>query len=113
MSDEASHTVVITLIDNQVKLVFDGDEDNYVPYGAGDKLVDQPELKNVLTSKALPPKGKNLRALLTCHGGTLEYADDGVTYNIDAKKEPKQPEGEKSFRFCFFVYVEYIQVVFR
>ena len=99
MSGEASHTVVVTLIGNEVKLVFDGDEDNFVQYGASDRLADQPELKNVQTSKAVPPKGKNLRALLTCHGGTLEYDHDGVTYKIKVDKEPKQPEGENSFRF--------------
>ena len=99
MSGEGSHTVVITLIGNEVKLVFDGDEDNYVQYGASDRLADQPELKNVQTSKAVPPKGKNLRALLTCHGGTLEYDHDGVKYKINVNKEPNHPEGENSFRF--------------
>ena len=99
MSGEASHTVVITLLGNEVKLVFNGDEDNYVEYGGSDKLADQPELQKVQTSKAVPPKGKNLRALLTCHGGTLEYDHDGVTYKIKVDKEPKQPEGKNSFRF--------------
>ena len=103
MAKLASGTVVVTFISgeqrNTIKLVFDGDEDNYAQYGASDRLADQPELKNVQTSKAVSPKGKNLRALLTCHGGTLEYDHDGVKYKINVNKEPNHPEGENSFRF--------------
>lgn len=75
-----------------VRMVFDGNGSDYSEYGADVNLADQKELKNLRNSGGKQPRGKNFRALLTCHNGTLEYDDDGVTYKIKVNNEPKQLE---------------------
>ena len=89
--DEVGSTVVVSLEDNVLKLVFDGDNDDPAEYGADLKLADQKELADVKNSSGRKPRGPNVRALLNCEGGTLRF--EGTEYTI--QKEPMQVEGKQ------------------
>ena len=111
MSDQddetSSGTVVVTVISGQqrdtIKLVFDGEDDDPVVHDAEILFENQNSLKNVKNKNGNKPRGENMRALLNCDGGTLEYDDDGVRYRITVNKEPKQQEGKKRFGCGSFV----------
>jgi len=94
--DEASSTVVVTLISGEqhrdiIQLVFCGEDDDPVEYNADLLLASQNLLKQVKNKKGKQPRGENMRALLNCNGGTLEY-DNGVInlYKIRVRKEQNQ-----------------------
>ena len=91
-------TVVVTEKDEKIRLVFDGDANDPVVYEARDKLQDQDQMKSVKNAQGKRPRDNRLRALLNCHGGTLEF--DSKTYKVNVKKE----RGEKSFKFAPFVF---------
>ena len=84
MTSSGTNTVAVygdpkTDLGPTVKLVFNEDEHDPVEYGA-----DWPLLNSGITDVAKKdggrPRGRNMRVLLDCDGGTLQF--EGETYGI-------------------------------
>ena len=100
--DNVVGEVVVSIKDDVVQLVFDGEEDDPAEYGAEENIIDKKKLDAVENTYGKPPRGDNMRALLRCNGGKLKF--DNVCYRISVQPPRKESQSGK----LFFVLVVFI-----
>jgi hypothetical protein len=88
--DNNNNTVVVTMKDGIVRMVFNGEEDDPAEYGADVRFDTAREFSNPKNKKGKSPRGKNVRALLNCDQGTLEF--DGEQFKIQLSMQQSEEQ---------------------
>lgn len=82
-----NNNVLVSIEDGVVKLVFNGEEEDFVEYGADTTIESHTEINGVFNKNSKRPRGKNMRALLTCGGGTLVFESQEYTVSVEPRKK--------------------------
>lgn len=84
-----NNNVLVSIDDERgfVKLVFNGEEEDFVEYGADTTIESHTEIKAIINKNSKRPRGKNMRALLTCGGGTLVFESQECTVSVEPRKK--------------------------
>ena len=61
----------------------------FVEYGADTKIESHTEIQKVVNKYSKRPRGKNMRALLTCPGGTLVFESEEYAVSVVGRKKAK------------------------
>ena len=82
MTTTVENYVTVSISDNVVRLVLNGDETDPVEYGADLNLKDKAEIRSVTKANGSPPNGLNMRALMNCNGGTLVFKNEDYKITV-------------------------------